>query len=112
MSAGESLVIKGELSSSEDLTIEGQVEGKIDLRNHTLTIGSAARIRADVVAKTVIVIGSVNGHVTALERVDLRGGGVVVGTLTSPRLVMGDGARLQGTVGVPKVEDAAAAAKT
>src|SRR5690606_25788880 len=69
---GKSVVIKGELSGSEDLTIEGQVEGKIELKDNVLTIGTNGKIKAQVFAKTVIVLGEVVGNITASEKVDIR----------------------------------------
>ena len=74
---GKSVVIKGELSGSEDLTIEGQVEGKIELRQNLLTIGPNAKIKAQVFAKTVVVEGHVHGNISAGERIDIRDKGVV-----------------------------------
>src|SRR3979409_1200830 len=67
---GKSVVIKGELNGSEDLTIEGHVEGTIQLREHVLTIGPNGRIKAQVFAKSVIVLGEVTGNVTASDKVD------------------------------------------
>src|SRR6187399_2763894 len=72
---GKSVVIKGDLTASEDLTIEGQVEGKIELRNNILTIGANGKIKAQVLAKAVVVLGEVTGNVTATERVDIRDNG-------------------------------------
>src|SRR5688572_17176417 len=72
---GKSVVIKGELNGSEDLTIEGQVEGKIELKDHALTIGPNGKIKAQIFAKSVIVLGEVNGNVSASEKVDIRDGG-------------------------------------
>src|SRR5580765_5924550 len=68
---GKSVLIKGELSGSEDLTIEGQVEGKIELRQNILTIGPNAKIKAQVFAKAVVIQGEVHGNVTASEKVDI-----------------------------------------
>ena len=82
MNIGKSVVIKGELSGSEDLTIEGNVEGKIELRDNTLTIGPNGKIRAEVFAKQVIVLGEVTGNVTASEKVDIRDNGSVDGDVT------------------------------
>src|SRR5688500_11874414 len=65
---GKSVVIKGELSGSEDLTIEGQVDGKIELRQNVLTIGPNGRIKAEVFAKAVVVQGEVVGNITATEK--------------------------------------------
>ncbi len=81
MNIGKSVVIKGELSGSEDLTIEGQVEGKIELRQNLLTIGPNAKIKAQVFAKTVVVEGQVHGNISAGERIDIRDKGVVEGNL-------------------------------
>ena len=69
---GKSVVIKGELNGSEDLTIEGHVEGTIQLRDHVLTIGPNGRIKAQVFAKAVIVLGEVTGNVTASDKDDIR----------------------------------------
>jgi len=89
---GKSVVIKGELNGSEDLTIEGHVEGKIELKDHVLTIGPNGRIKAQVLAKSVIVLGEVNGNVTATEKVDIRDGGSVDGDIISPRVAIAEGA--------------------
>jgi cytoskeletal protein CcmA (bactofilin family) len=95
---GKSVVIKGELNGSEDLTIEGHVEGKIELRDHVLTIGPNGKIKAQVFAKAVIVLGEVNGNVTATEKVDIRDGGSVDGDIISPRVAIAEGAHFRGSV--------------
>lgn len=95
---GKSVVIKGELSGSEDLTIEGQVEGKIELRGNVLTIGPNGKIKAQVFAKAVIVLGEVIGNVTASEKVDIRDNGSVDGDLTSPRVAIAEGAHFRGSI--------------
>ena len=95
---GKSVVIKGELNGSEDLTIEGQVEGTIQLRDHVLTIGPNARIKAQVFAKAVIVQGEVTGNVTASDRVDIRDNGSVDGDIVSPRFAIAEGAHFRGSV--------------
>ncbi len=95
---GKSVIIKGELSGSEDLTIEGQVEGKIELRQNLLTIGPNARIKAQVFAKTVVVEGQVHGNISAGERVDIRDKGVVEGNLAAPRVAIADGAHFRGSI--------------
>ena len=99
---GKSVVIKGELSGSEDLTIEGQVEGKIELKDHLLTIGPNGRIKAQVFAKTVIVLGEVNGNVSASEKVEIRDGGSVDGDIISPRVAIAEGAHFRGSVDMQK----------
>jgi len=95
---GRSLVIHGDITSEEDLTIDGDVEGSIELGGHSLTIGEAARIRADLVAKTVTISGKVNGNVRAVDKVDLRATGSVDGNITAPRFVMAEGATVMGKV--------------
>jgi cytoskeletal protein CcmA (bactofilin family) len=95
---GKSVVIKGELNGSEDLTIEGHVEGKIELKDHILTIGPNGKIKAAVFAKSVIVLGEVNGNVTATEKVDIRDGGSVDGDIVSPRVAIAEGAHFRGSV--------------
>jgi len=82
---GKSVIIKGELSGSEDLTIEGHVEGRIDLKDNVLTIGPNGKIKAEVFAKAVVVLGEVTGNVTASEKVDIRDNGSVDGDIASRR---------------------------
>lgn len=95
---GKSVVIKGELNGSEDLTIEGQVEGKIELKDHVLTIGPNGKIKAQVFAKALIVLGEVNGNVNATEKVEIRDGGSVDGDIISPRVAIAEGAHFRGSV--------------
>jgi cytoskeletal protein CcmA (bactofilin family) len=95
---GKSVVIKGDLKGSEDLTIEGQVEGTIELKENVLTIGPNGRIRAQVFAKTVIILGTVHGNVTASEKVDIRDGASVDGDVASPRVSIAEGAQFHGGV--------------
>ena len=83
---GKSIVVKGELHGSEDLTVEGTIEGKISLKQHLLTIGSHGRIRAQVLAKSVIVLGEVVGNVEATEKISIRSEGTVEGDLKAPRV--------------------------
>lgn len=105
---GKSIVIKGELNGSEDLTIEGHVEGRIELRDHVLTIGPNGRIKAEVFAKAVVVLGEVTGNVTASEKVDIRDNGSVDGDIVSPRVAIAEGAHFRGSVDMQR---GAAAAK-
>ena len=95
---GKSVVIKGELNGSEDLTIEGQVEGKIELKDHVLTIGPNGKIKAQVFAKSVIILGEVTGNVTASEKVDLRDNGSVDGDIAAPRVAIAEGAHFRGSI--------------
>lgn len=95
---GKSVVIKGELSGSEDLTIEGHVEGRIDLKDNVLTIGPNGKIKAEIFAKAVVVLGEVTGNVTASEKVDIRDNGSVDGDIASPRVAIAEGAHFRGSV--------------
>ena len=108
---GKSVVIKGELTGSEDLTIEGQVEGSIQLREHALTIGPNGRIKAQVFAKSVIVLGEIVGNVSASEKVDIRDNGSVDGDIISPRVAIAEGAHFRGTVDMQRKGGATPAAK-
>ena len=95
---GTALVVHGKVISSQDLTIDGKVEGTIELGDHGLTIGSGAEIKADLVAQTITISGAVTGNVTATSVVDLRSTGSVDGDITTPRLIMADGAVIKGKV--------------
>ena len=95
---GKAVRVEGKVISEEDLTIDGDVEGSIELGGHSLTIGQEARIRADLVAKTVTISGKVNGNVRAVDKVDLRATGSVDGNITAPRFVMAEGATVMGKV--------------
>src|SRR5712671_2440792 len=106
---GKSVVIKGELNGSEDLTIEGHVEGTIQLRDHVLTIGPNGRIKAQVFAKAVIVLGEVTGNVTASDKVDIRDNGSVDGDIVSPRVAIAEGAHFRGSVDMQRKAGAAPA---
>lgn len=95
---GKSVVIKGELNGSEDLTIEGQVDGKIELRQNVLTIGPNGKIKAQIFAKSVIILGEVTGNVTATEKVDIRDNGSVDGDIAAPRVAIAEGAHFRGSI--------------
>ena len=95
---GTALIVQGKVISSQDLTIDGKVEGTIELGDHGLTIGSGAEIKADLVAQTITISGAVTGNVTATSVVDLRSTGSVDGDITTPRLIMADGAVIKGKV--------------
>ena len=95
---GQSICIRGELIGDEDLTIEGRVEGKIDLKDHNLTIGPKGRIQAEISAKVIVISGEVAGNVHAGDKVELAETGRVIGDIVAPRIVIADGARFKGTV--------------
>ena len=95
---GGSIFVKGDVVSTEDLVIDGKVEGTIELGNHSLTIGQGASIVADLVAKTVTISGQVKGNVMGNAKVELKSTAKVEGDVTAPMFVMEDGAVLVGKV--------------
>src|ERR1700722_2052158 len=95
---GKSLVGRGKVVSTEDLTIDGRVEGAIELGDHSLTIGVGAAVEADLIAQRIIICGAVTGNVLANETVDLRATGSVDGDISTPRFVMAEGATIKGRV--------------
>jgi len=102
------MTIKGELSASEDLTIDGQIDGRVTLPDYTLTIGPDADIRAQINAGTVVVMGAVVGNVTASRRVEIRATGSVTGDISSPGLAIDDGGQIEGKVQMTGRKPAAA----
>src|SRR5437899_4916371 len=101
-SIGKSIVINGELSGSEDLTIEGRVDGKIELRDHVLTVGSNGKIKAQVSAKAIVVLGQVTGNLNATEKVDIKESGSVEGDIVAPRVAIAGGSHFQGRIDMRK----------
>jgi cytoskeletal protein CcmA (bactofilin family) len=101
-SIGKSIVINGELSGSEDLTIEGRVDGKIELRDHILTVGSNGRIKAQITAKAIVVLGQVTGNLNATEKVDIKETGSLEGDVVAPRVAIADGSHFKGSIDMQK----------
>lgn len=95
---GRSITIRGEVSGDEDLLIQGRVDGSVNLKQHSVTVGSEGEVKADITARVVTVEGSVEGNLTADEQVILRGSALVQGDIVSPRVVLEDGARFRGGV--------------
>jgi cytoskeletal protein CcmA (bactofilin family) len=95
---GKSIVIKGELSGDEDLEIDGSVEGDVKLPNHVLKIGAHGKVKASVIAKCVQIVGHVAGNVTATERIEIEASGVVEGDIRAPRLLVQEGAVINGAI--------------
>jgi cytoskeletal protein CcmA (bactofilin family) len=108
---GKSVVVKGELSGSEDLYVDGEVEGSIALRGQTLTVGPNGRVRANVEARNVVVHGRIDGDVHATDRVDLRKTASLSGDISTSRISIEDGAFFKGTIDIQKPEPAAASVK-
>lgn len=95
---GKSVIVKGELSGSEDLYLDGQVEGAIELQNHTLVVGPNGRVRASVSARELVVHGKVEGNVIGTERVELKSSCTLTGDIATPRIIIEDGAVFKGSV--------------
>lgn len=95
---GASIIIKGDLSGGEDLVIEGRVEGKVDLKQHNVTIGRNGRVKADVFGKVITIEGEVDGNVFAQEQAILRQAGAIRGNITAPRVILEDGSRFKGSI--------------
>jgi cytoskeletal protein CcmA (bactofilin family) len=93
---GKSVVFTGNLTSLEDMTIDGRVEGTIEVRDHDLTIGPDANIQANISARVVTVLGLVHGTIAATSKVEIHDSGTVNGDITAPRLVIAEGAQFQG----------------
>lgn len=109
---GKSVLIKGELSGSEDLYLDGEVEGNIELRDHSLTVGPNGRVRANVHARDVVVHGKVDGNVHGTERVELKRSAVLMGDIATQRIVIEDGAFFKGSIDIKKDKDAKAESKS
>jgi cytoskeletal protein CcmA (bactofilin family) len=99
-------VVKGELSGSEDLIVDGEVEGSITLKGQTLTIGPNGRVRANIEARNVIVHGRLNGDIHATERVELRKTSSLAGDIATARISIDDGAFFKGGIDIQKPEPA------
>ena len=97
-SVGQSIVIKGELRAKEDLTIEGQVDGKIQLDHGVLTIGPNGRVGAEVLAQVVNVMGKVKGSITGTETISIGKTATVDGDLVAPRVGIAEGASFRGQI--------------
>jgi cytoskeletal protein CcmA (bactofilin family) len=97
---GQGVVIEGRITSAQDLRIDGKVEGTIEVGNHGLIVGAGAEVKANLVAKSILISGTVIGNVTASERIDVQTTGSVLGDIKSPRLVLIEGSAVKGKVDV------------
>jgi cytoskeletal protein CcmA (bactofilin family) len=102
---GKSVVIRGELSGSEDLYLDGEIEGDINLRDHKLLIGPNGRIKASIAARDVIIHGRVTGNVTASERVELKRSCSLSGDVSTQRIVIEDGAFFKGAIDIKEAKE-------
>ena len=101
---GKSVTVKGQILSREDLTIDGEVEGTIEMQEHRLTIGPNGKVRASVKAREVIVLGTLHGNVETGDRIDIRKEAKLVGDLKTARIVIEDGAYFKGNVDIIRAE--------
>ena len=108
---GQSVVVKGDLRAAEDLTIEGQVDGKIELDRNVLTIGTGGQISAQILARVVIVMGKVKGTITATEAINIRETASVEGELAAPKISISEGAFFRGQVAMERPKGEAVPAK-
>jgi cytoskeletal protein CcmA (bactofilin family) len=95
---GKAISIRGDLTGNEDMVIEGEVEGKVDLPNNQLTVGANGKVKAEIHAKGIVIVGQVVGNVVGVERIEIQATGRVEGDVTAPKLVVAEGAQLNGTI--------------
>jgi cytoskeletal protein CcmA (bactofilin family) len=95
---GPTITIKGDLIGEEDLLIEGRVEGKVEFRNHSVTVGKNGRIKADINGKTIAVEGNVEGNLFGEEQLIVRQSGTVRGNIVAPRVALEDGSNFKGSI--------------
>lgn len=103
---GASVVIKGEVSAREDLTISGRIEGKVEVRDHVVRVGREAQVNAEISGRAVMVEGTVKGNITATERIELLEHGSVEGDISAPKVAMAEGAQFRGKIDMAKRGDA------
>ena len=99
---GASVVIKGEVSAREDLTISGRIEGKVEVRDHVVRVGREAQVHAEISARAVLVEGTVKGNISATERIELLEHGSVEGDIAAPKIAMAEGAQFRGKIDMAK----------
>jgi len=101
---GKSVVLKGQIYGREDLTIDGEVEGTVELQEHRLTIGPNGKVVATIKAREIVVLGTVHGNVEAREKIDIRKEAKVVGDIRTARIVIEDGAYFKGSIDIARAE--------
>jgi cytoskeletal protein CcmA (bactofilin family) len=107
---GSSLQIKGHITGTEDLQIDGKVDGPISLRGHALSVGPAAQLTSEIHAREVVVFGKVVGNVHARDRVDVKTDGSVIGDISTARISIEDGAHFKGRIEIDPTKSHSAAA--
>ncbi len=99
---GKSLVVKGEVTGSESLYIDGKVEGAINLPGNRVTVGRNGQVAANISAREVVVLGKVKGNINASDRVDIRSEGALTGDVIAQRISIEDGAFFKGGIDIRK----------
>jgi cytoskeletal protein CcmA (bactofilin family) len=107
---GKSVIVKGQIFSREDLTIDGEVEGTVELQEHRLTVGPNGKVLATVKAREIVVLGTIHGNVEASDKIDIRKEAKLVGDIKTARIVIEDGAYFKGNIDIARVEAPRAAA--
>jgi cytoskeletal protein CcmA (bactofilin family) len=108
---GKSVVIRGELTGNEDLYLDGEIEGNINLRDHKLVIGPNGKIKASITARDIVLHGRVEGNVSATERVELKKACTLVGDVSTQRIVIEDGAYFKGSIDIKESKDSRSEAR-
>ncbi len=103
-SIGKSVTIKGQIFSREDLIVDGEIEGAIELNDHRLTVGPNGRVRAGIKAREIVVLGSIDGNVEALDKIDIRKDAKLVGDIKTARIIIEDGAYFKGSIDIVRTE--------
>ena len=109
---GKSVILKGQIISREDLTIDGEVEGTVELKEHRLTIGPNGRVKASVKARELVVIGTIQGDVEITDKIDIRREAKLVGDIKTARVVIEDGAYFKGNIDIVRQDAARPATST
>ena len=102
---GKSVVLRGELTGNEDLYLDGEIDGNINLRDHKLVIGPNAKIKATISARDVVVHGKVEGNINSTERVELKRSCSLTGDVCTQRIVIEDGAFFKGAIDIKEHKD-------
>lgn len=103
---GKSVIVKGQIFSREDLTIDGEVEGTVELQEHRLTIGPNGKVVAGVKAREVVVLGTIHGNVETSDKIEIRRDAKLVGDLRTARIVIEDGAYFKGNIDIVRADAA------
>lgn len=101
---GKSVIVKGQIFSREDLTIDGEVEGTVELQEHRLTVGPNGKVMASIKAREIVVLGTIHGNVETTDKIDIRKEAKLVGDIKTARIVIEDGAYFKGNIDIVRAE--------